>query len=181
MKQLHTPYPFILLACLVLSACGGDDALPPDEPAYRNLDASVKYVGQETCGTCHADKLNTFVEAQMGRSMKPGHISHSAAQWDDVEPVYDEALDLYNQAFSRDDELFIMEYRLAGDDTVHKRVEKIDYIVGSGQHTNSHIMSVNGYLFQMPMTWYAQDGHWGLPPKFDGGNNYRFSRPITEQ
>lgn len=116
----------------------------------------------------------------MGRSFKPALRVHSAAQWDNVEPVYDEALDLYYQALHRGEELFIMEYRLADGDTVHKRVEKIDFIVGSGQHTNSHIMSVNGYLYQMPMTWYAQDGHWGLAPKFDGGNNYRFSRPITE-
>src|SRR5690606_7620098 len=136
-------------------------------------------VGAETCASCHADKFQTFSQSQMGRSFKEARLVHSAAQWDNVDPVYDEALDLYYQAFRVGEELFIMEYRVAGGDTIHKRVEKIDYIVGSGQHTNSHIMEENGYLYQMPMTWYAQDGKWDLPPKFAGGNNYRFSRPIT--
>lgn len=180
MRHPCLPYLHIVLGCLVLGACGGAEDPAADDTTYRNMDASVEYVGQETCGTCHADKLSTFTKAQMGRSFKPAQRGHSAAEWDDVDPVYDEALDMYYQAFHRGEDLFIMEYRIAGGDTVHKRVEKIDFIVGSGQHTNSHIMNVNGYLYQMPMTWYAQDGHWGLAPKFDGGNNYRFSRPITE-
>ena len=52
------------------------------------------------------------------------------------------------------------------------------YIVGSGQHTNSHIIETNGYLNQAPLTFYTQDGHWDLPPGFEDGNNTRFSRII---
>ena len=180
MEYRHLSYTAALLACILFTACSEPRDSASNDTRYRNLDPSVKYVGQETCGTCHVDKFDTFTDAQMGRSFKPARPEHSAAEWDDVDPVYDEALDMYYQAFRRGEELFIMEYRLADGDTVHKRTEKIDFIVGSGQHTNSHIMSVNGYLYQMPMTWYAQDGHWSLAPKFDGGNNYRFSRPITE-
>lgn len=165
---------------MALAGCGEPAEQDRSASDYANLSESVSYVGSETCASCHADKFETFSESQMGRSFKDAQLSHSAAEWEDVEPVYDDALDLYYQAFHRGQNLFIMEFRLADGDTVHKRVEQIDYIVGSGQHTNSHIMSVNGYLYQMPMTWYAQDGKWDLPPKFDGGNNYRFSRPITE-
>ena len=149
-------------------------------PAFRNLAEDVKYVGKEACQGCHADKFATFTKAQMGRSLKPALVHHSAAEWENVDPVYDPHNDLYYQALRRGDSLFVMEYRLSGRDTVHRRIEQIDYIVGSGQHTNSHIMDVNGYLYQMPMTWYAQDGKWDLPPKFDDGNNYRFGRPITQ-
>lgn len=180
MIRLPFSYLLIVVIALFITACGKTDSEAPEEQTYRNLDASVKYVGKEVCAGCHPDKHTTFIEAQMGRSLKPAKLEHSAAKWDHMEPVYDEALDLYYQAFRRGQDLFIMEYRLAGGDTVHKRIEQVDFIVGSGQHTNSHIMDVNGYLFQMPMTWYAQAGHWGLPPKFDDGNNYRFNRPITE-
>jgi predicted CXXCH cytochrome family protein len=54
-------------------------------------------------------------------------------------------------------------------------------VVGSGQHTNSHIMFRNGKMCQMPMTFYTQDGRWDLPPGFENANNSRFSRPIEAE
>ena len=147
--------------------------------AFRNLDPDVAYVGKAACAQCHADKFNTFTVSQMGRSFKPGSVEGSAAKWADAEPVYDPHRDLYYQAFNRGEDLLVMEFRISNGDTVHKRIEKIDYIVGSGQHTNSHMMDVNGFLYQIPITWYAQDGRWDLPPGFEN-NNSRFSRPITQ-
>jgi tetratricopeptide (TPR) repeat protein len=77
-----------------------------------------------------------------------------------------------------DSAMFMTEFRLKGRDTVYSRTEKVDYIIGSGQHTNSHMYNVNGYVFQMPMTFYAQKGEWDLPPGFENGFNSRFSRQI---
>jgi hypothetical protein len=168
------------MAGVWLAGCAGGETSDESPPAYRNLAADVEYVGTEACSACHADKVATFLEAEMGRSIKPAHPQQSAARFERVEPVYDEALDLYYEPIRRGDDLFVTEFRLADGDTVHKRTERIDFIVGSGQHTNSHIMSVNGYLYQMPLTWYAQDGKWDLPPGFDAGNNSRFDRPIPE-
>ncbi len=170
----------VVCAALIAGGCGSADSEEATPSAYRNVGPDVAYVGKEACRSCHADKFETFTRSQMGRSLKPARLEHSKAKWDDVEPVFDADRDLYYQAFHRGDDLFIMEYRLADGDTVHKRTEQITYVVGSGQHTNSHMMDVNGYLYQMPMTWYAQDGRWDLPPKYDDGNNYRFNRPITQ-
>ncbi len=158
---------------LLLAACASPDEAPVP---YRNLDAA--YVGIEACKSCHADKYASYTLSQMGRSWEAATLENSAADFADPAPVYDPHKDLYYQAFHRGQDLFIKEYRLSGRDTVYQRSEKIDYIVGSGQHTNSHIMDVGGYLYQMPMTWYAQDRRWDLPPGFQDGNNFRFDRPI---
>lgn len=136
------------------------------------------YVGIDACAGCHPTQAATFVDSQMGRSWELATPANSAADFDDPNPVYDAHNNLYYQALRQDSTLFVMEFRLNGADTVHKRVEKIDYIVGSGHHTNSHIMDVNGYLYQMPLTWYVQEGHWDLPPGFVGPSNSRFDRPI---
>jgi tetratricopeptide (TPR) repeat protein len=92
--------------------------------------------------------------------------------------IYDKYSDFYYKPFWQNDTMKILEFRLKGKDTIYKRIEKIDYIVGSGQHTNSHIQNVNGYLNQMPLTYYTQKGKWDLPPGFEGGFNTRFSRKI---
>ena len=139
---------------------------------------AAEYVGIDACATCHPTQAATFTESQMGRSWELAAPTNSAADFDAPEPVYDAHNNLYYKALREDSVLFVMEYRLSGADTVHKRVEKIDYIVGSGHHTNSHIMDVNGYLYQMPLTWYVQEGRWDLPPGFVGPDNLRFDRPI---
>ena len=170
---------------IVLAACGGSeervensDAARADSP-YLNVSAEAHYVGIAACKTCHVDKFETYQHTGMGRSFKSASLSLSVADWERPAPIYDPDHDLYYQPFHRGEELFVREYRLDGRDTVHQRVERIDYIVGSGQHTNSHIMAVNGYLYQMPLTWYAQDGRWDLPPGFQAGANRRFSREIA--
>ncbi|MFN5665605.1 MAG: tetratricopeptide repeat protein, partial [Bacteroidota bacterium] len=40
------------------------------------------------------------------------------------------------------------------------------------------LMSINGYVYQLPLTWYAQKKKWDLPPGFENGKNMRFSREI---
>ncbi len=92
--------------------------------------------------------------------------------------IYDKIGDFYYKAFWLNDSLQFLEYRLKGKDTIYKRQETVDFIVGSGQHTNSHIQSVNGYLNQMPMTFYTQKKKWDLPPGFENGHNSRFMRKI---
>lgn len=92
--------------------------------------------------------------------------------------VHDKIGDFYYKAFWQNDSLRFLEYRLKGKDTIYKRLETVNYIIGSGQHTNSHIQSVNGYLNQMPMTFYTQKKQWDLPPGFEDGHNSRFMRKI---
>ncbi len=175
---------------LLLAACGSPEGSPevgrgvslPLAPGeYANWRPDAEYVGKATCSECHVDKAATFAEAQMGRSFRPARASLSDAEWDNVEPIRDPDRNLFYVPFRRGEELFVREFRLTNGDTSHVRIVPIDYIVGSGQHTNSHIRDENGYLFQVPLTWYAQDGKWSLPPGFSGGDSFRFDRPITDQ
>ena len=148
---------------------------------FLNLHDSVKYVGKEACRSCHADIYDSFLETGMGRSFGLADLHRSKADWSGHELVYDEKLDLYYQAFTQDSALFVREFRLENGDTVHQRVVQISYIVGSGQHTNSHLMNINGFVYQMPMTYYTQKGRWDLPPGFEDGNNSRFTRTIQTE
>lgn len=149
---------------------------------YASFSVEAEYVGIEACGQCHTAQHDSFVRSQMGRSFKHAEKELSDATWENVKPIRSDFDDFYYQPFSRGNDLFVREYRLSGRDTTHNRLEKIDFIVGSGQHTNSHIYEENGYLYQVPITWYAQDRKWDLAPKFQkDGNNYRFGRVITEE
>ena len=114
----------------------------------------------------------------MGQSFGRASKSRSSANFHQVKPIYDTALNFYYLPKWIGDSMYVLEYRLQGKDTVYQRLERVDYIIGSGQHTNSHLTSTNGFIYQLPLTWYAQQKRWDLPPGFENGRNVRFSRAI---
>jgi tetratricopeptide (TPR) repeat protein len=144
---------------------------------YLNHSDSARYVGIQTCKLCHQDIYNSFIKTGMGKSFDLATKEKSAADYTHA-TLYDKFSAFHYKAFWQKDSLFFMEYRLEGNDTTFKRVEQVNFIVGSGQHTNSHIQSVNGYFNQMPMTFYTQKKKWDLPPGFEEGNNTHFTRKI---
>ena len=148
------------------------------ESKYLNHNDSVKYVGMQQCRACHADIYNSYIETGMGKSFDLATPQKSSADFTKHHVVYDKFKNLYYHPYWKNNTMYILEYRLEGKDTIYKRTEKVDYIIGSGQHTNSHLMNVNGYIYQLPLTWYAQLQKWDLPPGFENGSNSRFSRTI---
>jgi len=173
----------ITLLVILAARCGADKndtvAMAEQQPRYLNHHDTVGYVGIETCRSCHSNIHQTFVHTGMGSSFGVADTQKSIATIDGESVLYDPHLNLNYQPYWQGDTLWLKEFRLNTDgDTVYRNVKKINYVVGSGQHTNSHIIEDNGYLFQAPFTWYSQKGKLDLPPGFEGGQNSRFSRKI---
>ncbi|MDX2173521.1 MAG: tetratricopeptide repeat protein [Bacteroidota bacterium] len=148
-----------------------------DTLLYLNHSDSAKYVGMNTCRLCHQNIYNTFIKTGMGKSFDLATKQKSSADFKNP-TIFDKLADLNYTAIWEKDSLYFCEFRREKKDTTHKRIEQVNYIIGSGQHTNSHLQTVNGYINQMPMTYYTQKKHWDLPPGFEGGFNTRFSRKI---
>lgn len=145
---------------------------------YLNHDDSVKYVGIETCRSCHTSIYNSFIQTGMGQSFNLATKHKSVADFSKKQIVFDKFSGMSYYPFFDGDTMRILEFKIEKKDTVYKRIERVDYIIGSGQHTNSHITNMNGYLYQLPLTWYAQKMKWDLPPGFENGRNIRFNRAI---
>jgi hypothetical protein len=168
----------ILVAALFFQLCCTDKNAVPEKEQYASLDSSTSYVGMETCKGCHQDIYNTYIRTGMGLSIDKASRKKTSAVFEGHPRIYDKYHDLYYEPLWKNDSLVFHEFRLEGRDTVYQRSETITYIIGSGQHTNSHIYNVNGYLQQAPMTYYTQQGRWDFPPGFENGNNTRFERKI---
>lgn len=168
----------MLFSVFFIIQCSNITKIDNKEPHYADLDTNVHYVGMTECRTCHQSIYETFIRTGMGLSINQASKQKSSAKFDEHALVYDKFKDFYYKPFWKNDSLEILEFRLNKGDTVYQRIEKISYIIGSGQHTNSHIYNVNGYLYQAPLTFYTQQGKWDLPPGFENGNNSRFNRII---
>jgi hypothetical protein len=167
-----------LILTFTLSLCKqGGKKTGTSDIVYLNHHDSVKYMGVQSCMSCHADKY-TFMQTGMGMSFDTASLKKSSGDFTHVQAVYDTFLNLYYLPFFKDGIYYLKEYRMEGKDTVYARTERISYIIGSGHHTNSHFTEENGYVFQAPITFYTQKGKWDLPPGFENGHNTRFSRKI---
>lgn len=175
---------FLCLFLVLVWRCSGDvpqNIVLDSSLPYLNLHDTVSYVGMETCRACHANKFETFQHTGMGLSFDVATHSKSAARFDKHTVVYDSINQFYYHPFWRNDSLFIQEYRVEKGDTTHQFTQYIRYIIGSGQHTNSHIYEENGYLYQAPITFYTQKGIWDLAPGFGSGFSSRFQRIIGQE
>lgn len=173
-------FTFLVSLLLVVASCStrDDKAVSINrDPQWLNHSDTAAYVGIQTCRQCHQDIYNSFIETGMGRSFEVASRKKSSADFSHPD-LYDKHTGFNYHAFWNRDSLYMREFRLLGGDTVYKRTEQVNYIIGSGQHTNSHLQSVNGYINQMPMTYYTQSKRWDLPPGFENGVNTRFTRKI---
>ena len=170
------------LFCLafVLVYCNREGETSSSEAVYRNLSGGADYVGMSACIACHANVYGSFRQTGMGRSFDHATPEKSGATFGEHAMVYDSVSDFYYQPYFHKDSLYIREFRLEGGDTVHRRIERVEFIVGSGQHTNSHLLSINGYVYQAPITFYTQDRKWDMAPGFQKRNE-RFSRLLTSE
>lgn len=158
-------------------ACWSKEAPEEKTSPFRNVYGNAHYVGSDACENCHAQQHSTFMHTGMGQSFDTASKEKSSASFENA-IIFDSSKNLYYRAYWKDDEMFIEEFRLSNEDTIHYRKEKIDYIIGSGHHTNSHFWKQNGYVYQAPMTYYVQDKKWGLPPGYET-NNIQFTRKIA--
>ncbi len=174
---------FAVIALLIVFQCKNPEGnsvtevSKKDTLVYLNHSDSAQYVGMNTCKLCHQDIYNSYIKTGMGQSFDHATKQKSAADFSHP-VIYDKYSDLHYSASWKNDSLYFTEIKIENKDTVFKRTEQVNYIIGSGQHTNSHLQVANGYMNQMPMTYYTQKKKWDLPPGFEEGHNTRFTRKI---
>ncbi len=182
----HKLVLFSFSICILLTNCGTHTEVQSQEQkipenTYLNHSDTARYVGMNTCKLCHQGIYNTFINTGMGKSFDVATPKKSA--WYSTNACVNNNFTdknsniFYNTYYDEEDtNMYIVEEWL--DKKNLRRIEKVDYVIGSGQHTNSHIQNVNGYLNQMPMTFYTQKKKWDLPPGFENGMNSHFTRKI---
>ncbi len=128
------------------------------------------------CAACHSEQYESFIKTGMGKSFRPALKKYSSSNFNTI--LYDSNLHFSYYPHWKEEDLLIQEYSVENNDTVHSLIKKVDYIIGSGHHTNSHLFENNGYLYQAPFTYYIQDSILDFPPGFENNSNSRFSRKM---
>ncbi len=148
---------------------------------YLNISKDIKFVGDEQCYDCHSSIYNSYKKTEMGRSYYRPTMKNVIEDYAGKNIIYDTASKLYYKMTIEDGNFYQTEYLLGADGKkVNELKMKVEYVIGSGMHTRSYITSVNGYLSEMPVTWYVLNRKWDLSPGFKI-YKLRFTRPILKE
>jgi len=56
--------------------------------------------------------------------------------------------------------------------------QRIDYFVGSGRVGRSYLFSIDNFLYQAPVSYYAASSRWDLSPGYERYDYLYFARPV---
>ncbi|MBI4169694.1 MAG: tetratricopeptide repeat protein [Acidobacteria bacterium] len=139
------------------------------------------YAGPEVCRQCHAAIADSYRSVAMAQSFSrpsPGTVIED----------YTRASTLHHEASG-----YTYEMRREGGRFFQRRYERysagrrkrvfdreVTFIIGSGRHTRTYLhLDANGELTQLPVSWYPQEGRWGMSPGYDRRDQPDFFRPVT--
>lgn len=144
--------------------------------------AAPGYVPDALCGTCHADKAESFAEVGMGKSFYRPSVDKVIEDFT-LPPFFHDPSGRIYQISMRGDSYWFRRWRRAADGSeVDVFERRIDWIMGSGHHSRVYLyQTTNGELFQLPLAWYSQEGKWGMAPGFEFADHYGVRRPVLQR
>ena len=161
-----------------VAACHGPAPEADVAAQFLNTGPEARYVGDEACASCHEDLYRRYQSHGMARSFYRLTPERAVEDFAGV-VVRDTAGGFFYTAYREGDRFVQEEYRLGPDgEKTHQLVRSMDYVVGSGTAARTYLTEVEGRLYELPLTWYTQDGgRWGFSPGYEEVNA-RFSRTI---
>ncbi len=171
---------------LAVSGCGKTGSIEPPTNIlktypFKNISKEVPYVGSKACRSCHTDIYESFMQTGMGRSLYTPNAENSVEDFKKANTYLDKKSKYRYEMFEKGGEYYQKEFRL--DDKgneIHSIIKKVKYVVGSGNNVRSYITEHNGFVYEMPMSWYTKKKIWDLSPGYHVINQ-RFSRPIVQE
>jgi Tetratricopeptide repeat/Cytochrome c554 and c-prime len=129
----------------------------------------VNYVGNRACAACHSSIYESYSRHPM--ALTSGVINQTG-----VEGSFRHAPSSINYRIYQKGTKTFFSYERPGDRTTNGKQE-LDYFVGSGMRGRSYLFSVDGFLYQAPISYYAQKKRWDISPGYE---SYREmpTRPI---
>jgi hypothetical protein len=125
---------------------------------------ALTYTGNESCRPCHQQIYDAYMSTPMARTsgrvcaaVPPGWFEHWSAR--------------VNYSIARNGRVTWAAGAQSGS-------RQLDYFIGSGAAGRSYLYSVDNFLFQAPVTWYARQERWDVSPGYESDRTTRWSRAI---
>jgi predicted CXXCH cytochrome family protein len=172
LPQRLWPFSFLLISLFLFSANGAPAQQSSREPVATKseVDPAASLLGQD-CVPCHAEIVRTYSKTSMANAsgtaihaLIPGEFTHatSGVRY----RIYEENGKAWLD-FDRDT-----------SDPVHGKRE-LSYFIGSAQRGRTYLFSEDGYVFESPVNWYAQNKTWDMTPAYKSATHIPLNLPAA--
>lgn len=154
-------------------------AAPRPGPAPRT---AAGYVSDEQCASCHLGLYLSYQHIAMARTFSRPTPENVIEDFENNRLYHEPSKRHYELTF--DDGTFLMTRYQVDDEgrRVNEIEQRIDWIVGSGDHGRSYLFrNPAGELFMLPVSWYSRSQSWGMTPGFDNDQHSGLSRQVIRE
>jgi predicted CXXCH cytochrome family protein len=158
-----------LITGIFLCACGVA-AAGRVSPGFSLASETATYVGDAACARCHEAIAREYAATPMARTSGLARADFTEAVFTHpASGVHYRMVDEGGKAF--------LEYERGGPAAI-KGKQELQYYIGSNAAGRSYLFSADRYLFQSPVTYYAQSKRWGVSPGYESDLEMRWNRPV---
>jgi Tfp pilus assembly protein PilF len=137
-----------------------------DSP-FQNARPGVAYVGDAACARCHHEIAAEYHSHPMGRS-----LALIASDWEGPPVTAAAGLPFEAKGWQynierRDRHIVHKATRRSAEGSVLAEIEaEVRFALGSGTRGTTFLIERDGFLFQSPISWFAQKGRWDISPGY---------------
>ncbi len=147
---------------------------------FQNARPGVRYVGAAACVQCHREISEAYRAHPMGRSMVPVAGIKDGSPTSAASGLPVEANGVRYTVEQRNGRVFHKATRRDAGGTLLAEIEgEVRFALGSGTRGITYLIDRDGFLFQSPISWYAQHQRWDISPGYgEFTTQPNFERPI---
>ncbi|MGA3238282.1 MAG: tetratricopeptide repeat protein [Bryobacteraceae bacterium] len=131
------------------------------------IDALHGETGSEVCATCHREIAETYRKTGMARSS-------GAVTGIEIEGSFAHKPSGVEYRVYRQDSAAWFSFNASG---VQGR-RRLEYFIGSGAVGRSYLYTVDGFLYQAPVSWYSAPAKWDLSPGYQQYDRLYLTRGV---
>ena len=126
-------------------------------PSSTNV-ATRGYVGNEACARCHSAIYESYKNTAMARASGP-------AEQNLISGDFTHQKSAVRYRIYKEDGRVWLSFDRSGVSPVSGKRELLFYI-GSGRRGRSYLFTTNGFWFESPVNWYADEHVWDMTPAY---------------
>jgi hypothetical protein len=138
--------------------------------------AASAETGSAACAACHPAIYKSYMRTPM--AMSSGRVGAGAFQEKFERGEFSHALSGVSYHVYRDGNqpLFSFDFSAAGT-RIHG-TRPLEYFIGSGTVGRSYLFSIDGFLYQAPVSYYSAESRWDLSPGYERYDRLYLARPV---
>jgi hypothetical protein len=159
---------------MLFLACGvsvvTSQEIPSSAAPASKLD-SASHIGNEACAKCHARIYESYMRTAMAHSSGPADENLIAGEFTHKPSGV-------HYAVYRDVGKIRLSFERPGDPLVHGKREFL-YYIGQGRRGRTYLFSVDGFVFESPVNWYADRQMWDMAPAYGDAKEIPLNLPAA--